>query len=623
MSEINLSEYMGAYIDGARENLDTMDRFLLLLEQNPSNMQAIEEIFRAAHTLKGMSATMGFEKVAHLTHEMENILDKMRSRQIPVTSHVIDVIFETFDVLRILVNDTISQTDSEVNLDEVIAKIHSILSDQGEIGGRSQKISNIKSSINVNYPTDSNNLQTGIVSRFGENQSQQSTLSFINEFNLSEFEKSGLIEYINKGLNIYYLRVTLVPDCLLKGPRVFMVLRSLDSCGCEIIKSIPEVKDLENEKFDRSFKMILGSEQPPNLIKESIESISEIEEVIIAQIIVDEIKTSILSQTSSSQSQSLQVQSLGPQNQMQPQVSNATQPYVQSPNVPPVVQSYQQTFNHHQIQLQSQSTELYQSHSQPSASNTPLKYNANNTVHTSSDTSSATLHQQTLNLASQNQASPVIAQQTTHMQYQQQVQSNQLSYQNNQTNIFNYQQQRQQQKQVDIQQQSNIQPQYQPHMPSDSKISDSIDKVEFQKEQIVQFVSFKMAGETYALDIKQVESIINLSPITRVPKAPAYVEGVINLRGEIIPVINLRRRLNLELVPRQQGMQIIILSFDEKKVKVGFLVDHVSEVLRIPESAIEPPSHISDGVDVEFLNGVGKVQNKIVILLNAEKIVFG
>ena len=113
--DIDLSQYMGMYVDGSRENLDLMDKFLLALEQDPSNLEAVGEIFRAAHTLKGMSATMGFEKVAHLTHEMESILDKMRNGSIVVTPDVVDVLFETFDVLRTLINDSIDATDSGVD----------------------------------------------------------------------------------------------------------------------------------------------------------------------------------------------------------------------------------------------------------------------------------------------------------------------------------------------------------------------------------------------------------------------------------------------------------------------------------------------------------------------------
>jgi two-component system chemotaxis sensor kinase CheA len=122
--DIDLSQYMGMYVDGSRENLDMMDKFLLALEQDPTNLEAVGEIFRAAHTLKGMSATMGFEKVAELTHEMENILDQLRNRHVQVTPSVIDILFETFDVLRVLVNDSIEATDSKVDVELIITKIN-------------------------------------------------------------------------------------------------------------------------------------------------------------------------------------------------------------------------------------------------------------------------------------------------------------------------------------------------------------------------------------------------------------------------------------------------------------------------------------------------------------------
>ncbi|HEY9072259.1 MAG TPA: chemotaxis protein CheW, partial [Candidatus Ozemobacteraceae bacterium] len=158
-----------------------------------------------------------------------------------------------------------------------------------------------------------------------------------------------------------------------------------------------------------------------------------------------------------------------------------------------------------------------------------------------------------------------------------------------------------------------------------SGTGDAPEEAEQQKEviELVQLVSFQMAGETYALEIKQVEGIINMLPMTRVPKSPPHIEGVINLRGEILPVINLRRRLKQAEKARTHEDQIIILSFEREKVKVGFLVDRVQEVLRLPQSAIEPPSHVSEGVNVEHLRGVGKLGNRIIILLNAEKIVFG
>ena len=101
--DIDLSQYMGMYVDGSKENLDLMDKQLLALEQDNSNLESVGEIFRAAHTLKGMSATMGFEKIAHFTHEMENVLDKLRNHEVAVSAPIIEVLFESFDVLLLLI----------------------------------------------------------------------------------------------------------------------------------------------------------------------------------------------------------------------------------------------------------------------------------------------------------------------------------------------------------------------------------------------------------------------------------------------------------------------------------------------------------------------------------------
>ncbi|MBQ2593740.1 MAG: Hpt domain-containing protein, partial [Candidatus Riflebacteria bacterium] len=262
--EIDLSEYMGAYIDGARENLDMMDKKLLELEQNPSNIEAVGEIFRAAHTLKGMSATMGFEKIAHLTHEMENLLDKLRNNQLAVTPPVIDLIFETFDILRTLVEDSINQTESTVDLSEISGKLSAMAN--GQVPAAAAPAA-------VQAPPPASN-----VSRNPAAAASASNAN-ISEFGLSDLELSGLHEAKDSGKHVILLKVSLVADCLLKGPRVFMVMRAIEECQAEITKSLPDVKDLENEKFDRSFKMLLISAQSSQDVKGAIEGISEIESV--------------------------------------------------------------------------------------------------------------------------------------------------------------------------------------------------------------------------------------------------------------------------------------------------------------------------------------------------------
>lgn len=272
--DIDLSQYMGMYVDGSRENLNMMDKFLLALEQDPSNLEAVGEIFRAAHTLKGMSATMGFEKVAHLTHEMESILDQLRNHQLEVSPSIIDVLFETFDVLRTLVNDTIEATDSSIDIDVIIKKLHD-----------AAKGKSAASKIEAKTVTSENKPAAVAVKSKPDNESAESRLALeLADISMNEFEQQVLIEAHQGGSHILLMVVTLVPDCLLKAPRAFMVARSLEELQCEIIKSVPDTKDIEEEKFDLSFKMVLLGNADGETIKDAIESISEIESVQITRL---------------------------------------------------------------------------------------------------------------------------------------------------------------------------------------------------------------------------------------------------------------------------------------------------------------------------------------------------
>lgn len=273
--DIDLSQYMGMYIDGSKENLDLMDKQLLALEQDPSNLEAVGEIFRAAHTLKGMSATMGFEKVAHLTHVMENILDKLRNHQMQVTPPIIDLIFETFDVLRALINDSIEQTDSGVDLDGIVAKLTAAAG--GQITTPPP---------NVNAPAVSSKPAATSAA-----PAQDATkVAELADITMNEFETQVLIEAAQHGSHILLVKVTLIPDCLLKAPRAFMVNRGLEELGFETIKSVPDTKDIEEEKFDLSFKMIVLGPKTDADAKDAIEGISEIQSVLVLNLTPDDFK---------------------------------------------------------------------------------------------------------------------------------------------------------------------------------------------------------------------------------------------------------------------------------------------------------------------------------------------
>ncbi len=133
-----------------------------------------------------------------------------------------------------------------------------------------------------------------------------------------------------------------------------------------------------------------------------------------------------------------------------------------------------------------------------------------------------------------------------------------------------------------------------------------------------QLVSFRLGSEEYGVNIMQVQEIIRLTDITRVPKAPAFVEGIIDLRGRVLPIVDLRKRFDMEERQDTDATRIVVVNIDG--MTVGLIVDSVSEVLRIPNRSIEPPPPIIAGVESRFLQGIGRINSRLLILLDLQKV---
>ncbi|NSW76578.1 MAG: chemotaxis protein CheW [Candidatus Atribacteria bacterium] len=136
--------------------------------------------------------------------------------------------------------------------------------------------------------------------------------------------------------------------------------------------------------------------------------------------------------------------------------------------------------------------------------------------------------------------------------------------------------------------------------------------------QELQLVAFQLGEESYGVDIAQVQEIIRMQPVTKVPGAPTFVEGVINLRGRVIPVLDLRKRFNLPARQDTKDTRIVVVEVPPHTV--GMIVDAVDEVLRISEDKVEPPSPFIASIDTEYLRGVGKLEGKLLILLDLSKV---
>jgi purine-binding chemotaxis protein CheW len=137
----------------------------------------------------------------------------------------------------------------------------------------------------------------------------------------------------------------------------------------------------------------------------------------------------------------------------------------------------------------------------------------------------------------------------------------------------------------------------------------------------LQIVIFDLAGETYGADIQAVQAIVRMQPITSIPQAPPAVQGVINLRGKVNPVMDLRKRFGLEVTEETKDSRIVIVDIGDQDV--GLIVDAVAEVTRIPLDSIEPPSEVVSTAETDYISGIAKFEDRMIILLDLDKVLSG
>ena len=253
------NQYMDMFLDESHEHLQSLNDGLLGLEDNVS---ILNEIFRNAHTLKGMSATMGYNKIAELTHEMEDVLDMLRKEQLAVTGDIIDTLFKCIDSLEQMINN-VANGDPEdlIDVSDLVAKLSAIL--RGEGGGGAPAPQAETPAPEAQAPAD-----TPVpVQAAGDLPVE-----------LSDTEKGLITKAEQSGMHCLYLKVTLSEACVLKSARSYMVMNALDELG-EVIRTIPAAEELEQEAFDRSFEIIIitGSDEEP--VRDAVMSISEVEQV--------------------------------------------------------------------------------------------------------------------------------------------------------------------------------------------------------------------------------------------------------------------------------------------------------------------------------------------------------
>ncbi len=264
---MDVSQYLEIFIDETKEHLQNLNTEILNLEQDSENVNTINEIFRAAHSLKGMAGTMGFKRMQTLTHDMENVFSEVRNGSIKVKGNMIDILFQCLDALEEYLNIIQETGDEGTNdNDPLVKQLNEVLNSKE--GGEPAK-----KAAEPAKKAESNDADG------------QKWLSI----KYDETQKHVLREAVAQGKNIFGLTVKVQEACILKAARAFLVFKALEDLG-EVIISNPSVQDIEDEKFDLDFSLVFITESPLDRVIQVVKSVSEIEDAQGAAISGEKIK---------------------------------------------------------------------------------------------------------------------------------------------------------------------------------------------------------------------------------------------------------------------------------------------------------------------------------------------
>jgi len=254
---MDTSQYMSMFLEESMENLQTLNESLLELEQNPEDIDKLNEIFRVAHTIKGMAATMGFSQMAELTHNMENILSEFREGKLKVTEKVVTVLFSCLDTLEKMVNNISEDISEDISIEEILKDLH----EMAEIG--------------ENPKAHENKIE-----KTPQSVSKSDTCERIS---LNEYDIDVIKQAKEKMYNALDIKILISENTLLKAARAFLIFKSLEEHG-EIIKSVPGAEDLEDENFEFEINLIYLTNKEKAEVTDILMNISEVEKVIVEDV---------------------------------------------------------------------------------------------------------------------------------------------------------------------------------------------------------------------------------------------------------------------------------------------------------------------------------------------------
>ncbi len=269
---MDVSQYLEIFIDESSEHLQSLSDCIMTLEKEPDNKDTINEVFRAAHSLKGMAGTMGFKRMQHLTHDMENVFQEVRSDKIVVDSAMIDLLFKCLDALDGYLANIKASSDEGTEDNEIIIK---------ELNDFIARANGETAAINEVVETATSNS--------GSTPAEKSVIWI----DLTEDESTHIANVKAEGKTVYAITVYIQKECLLKAARAFLVFRAVESLG-EIIVNRPSSQDIEDEKFDLDFSFCVATTESLEKIIAAAKNVSEIEAVVGEEILaVEAAKTEV------------------------------------------------------------------------------------------------------------------------------------------------------------------------------------------------------------------------------------------------------------------------------------------------------------------------------------------
>lgn len=253
---MDVSQYLEIFVEETKEHLQSLNDNILVLENEPENKDTINEIFRSAHSLKGMAGTMGYKRMQTLTHDMENVFSEIRNDKLKVTSDLVDILFQCLDALEAYLDNIINTQDEGTDDNAAIIKLLNDFLNGGN-GGAEQAA------------------QAAPQTAQAAPQAASAAVTDFSKVTFADFEQHAIMEAGAKNLNVYGVHVQVDPGCILKAARAFLVFKSVEELG-EVIKSIPSAQDIEDEKFDLDFDIFVITGESLDKVLATVKNVSEI-----------------------------------------------------------------------------------------------------------------------------------------------------------------------------------------------------------------------------------------------------------------------------------------------------------------------------------------------------------